>query len=317
MERKPAVSRLIIFLTLSIVYFPFVFARVTTADSNLYIDMGKHIINGDVFFGFDLYYTSPEKFFPALPFVPPVWPILAGVSFSIGGLLGVGFLNFLFVLLSALVFFEIAKAYLPDKYALMSVLFAYLSMPLAVISIYPWTEGISLFLLSLFLYVVLRGRENAGLFAGLLSGLMFLTRIQYVFPMLVISLFLTEKERKGFWIVFLSCVVLYELFCVFLFHMPYPMIYIHPTNYPLALQGSALSIAETLKKQAITITKNALRLLIDPLRLLFFFGFFMAIKRADKKTRRLLWAIMALVLTYPVLFALLRVKEGILYVLGT
>ncbi len=278
----------------------------TTADSNLYIDMGVRLWRGFPFLGFDLYQATPGAFFPSLPYIPPLWPIIAGATFLMGGLVFVSFINMLFVVFSAQVFFLLAKRFMDIRIAFISVLTAYLTMPLLVIALYPWTEGLALFLMSVFLFVLFFYPDKNSLL-GILTGMMFLTRPQYVLPMLVLSVLFFKKDRRRFWFAFILIALLYEAVCLVFFHQLYPKLYIHPTQFISKTGHNAPDALAFLRAYGERLS----RLFIDPVRMLFFFSVFIALKRFWEKedARKLIVSSLIILMTYPALFAFMYVKE--------
>ena len=321
---KRYIPEIIIILLLGAIYIIPALNTFTTADSNLYIDAGKRlIIEKQAVLCFDIYQSTPDKCMPSLPYIPPLWPIIAGLLFFIGGLKAVSIFNIIIVISSAILLFKIARRILPTIWALASVILAYTTMPILLISTYPWTESLSLLLLNLLIYVLIAlypdiPKKNICI-AAIINGLIFLTRPQYFSPATLIGIILSDKQNRiKFVISSLILPITYELFCITKYRQIYPQIYITISkNSHLFHNQAQLNLTNALTDLGRSITQ----LIVNPITILFLASGIgiLYIKnnphaRKDLNQQILLIAVIVFA-TYPALLIIRTAKE-IIYALA-
>ncbi len=306
---KRATEIALVFIPLGALFFYLSSKHLVTADVNLYYDIGRNLLSLKPYCSFDIYATSPEAYFPALPFTAPLWPLVAGISIRLLGTYGPWMINPLLLLASAFVFYRIAHRFLAHEQALMATALAFTSLPILLIAMYPWTETLGLLLLLLIVHQVLSGARP--LHTGLLLALEGLTRPHYLLPALIITAIWSKRKRDLLTALLTSAVLLltYEGVCLVLWKLPYPSMYLLPLNNfspPIGktdLGEAVIGYLHTLKDLLL----NTPTLPIGVLALLLGFWLKQA-QGLDGRVVKLLWTYLVLVVTYPVLFLILILK---------
>ncbi len=314
---KQYAAEAIIIILLSAIYIIPALSTFTTADSNLYIDAGKHLIlEKRPVLCFDIYQATPDRCMPSLPYIPPLWPIIAGLILSIGGLKAISVFNASIVIASAILLFRIAKETIAIGWALTAVMLAYTSMPMLLISTYPWTESLGLFLINLTIYILISQSPNPSskksYIAAIIIGLIFLTRPPYFFPAILIGLLLTDRAKRiGFIVSSLTIPALYEAFCITKYRTIYPQIYINISNYAGLFHNP---VHFNLSKALIDIIKTLTQLLLNPISILFLASLIAItyrknIRRIPLITKKIIATAILLFLTYPSLLIIRSIRE--------
>ncbi len=315
-------------LGLAILYIPWINIHAVSPDSNLYINIGKHLLQGHPVCTFDIYQTSPNPSFPSAGFVPPLWPLLSAMGLNLLGTNGAHIINSAFILGSAYLYYLLARSILPSPLSGFITLIVFTSSPFLSWVTYPWTEGLGFFLFSFLVYLLLvpvPKQRKAWLLSLLLTAL-FLTRIQFFLPALLLTSLLSPKQEKK------RTLFLTGSFCLLAFSILsyidrawYPWLYTTCPNrfhiVPSAVQK--ISISGALLK-ILTPFLNSLSITLSPwnignIILLFFpliwAGWKLHRGENDKTLSHLFLVGLITLLSYPFMFLLLGIKETLTYVI--
>ncbi len=222
----------VMFFCLGVTYLLLSSLQGFTADTNLYLNIGLNLLHGTSSSNFDLYFSSPEKTFTAIALLPPLWPLLAGLTYRLGGSLLLHYANALFVFLSSVWFFQFARRYISQPWAALGTFLVYTSTPVLLVVVYPWTEGIGIFLFVLFVHL-LTNPKSRNLTVSLLLFLLFLTRIQFFIPAYAILILSRVRDKKVKVLLTTFLCLCYEMFVYLSYHQVYPGLYTQQiTTFP-------------------------------------------------------------------------------------
>ncbi|MBI5209850.1 MAG: hypothetical protein HY927_07760 [Elusimicrobia bacterium] len=146
-------------------------------DASLYLDIGRNILSGKgAVTSSNFYHFWLAKHHPALPYVPPLYPVFAGVVWKLAGLKGAIGANILLLGANCGLLYAILSRTSGRLAAALAALLVGVTFPVVKTSIYPWTEQLHLlFLLSAF-HLHLAGRRKDVL-VGVILGASCLVRV--------------------------------------------------------------------------------------------------------------------------------------------
>lgn len=218
-----------------------VFTHIT-ADACIYLDIARNFARGNGFvcaYNFYQYWGSDRLFYPAAPFMHPLFPLLSGVVwFFFHSIDAVILINLALSGINCCFLFFIVKKVYNSSIAFWSALLAGLCWPMQFTAIFPWSEQLHLFFLLGVVYLLLpdAAHKNRTLFfAGIFLGLSYLVRVSSFFNIFIIGfaiLFIDGMTPRAFRRIFFFIfgffliVMCYQAFCYFQYGAFYP-------EYPL------------------------------------------------------------------------------------
>lgn len=200
---------------------------------------------------YNIYQYWQGRYYPALPFIQPVYPILAGLLMFFFNLKAVILFNILLLSINCVLIYLIVRLYYNRVFGLLISLLMGLSEPIVYTAMYPWTEQLHLFLilLTMLIYLKFDKFKNRGYLLGILLGISFLVRAASVFNILAFGLALVLlngvskeaiqgylKVALGFLMVFLP----YEIFCFIRYQAFYPQYFkaAYISTYSVLYEGA-------------------------------------------------------------------------------
>ncbi|MFH1867410.1 MAG: hypothetical protein ABH843_00440 [Candidatus Omnitrophota bacterium] len=221
----------VLFLSVFFINLPMASIEFLQPDGCGYLDMGRNLFTGKgavISYNINQYWSG--KYYPFLPYMQPLYGIIAGGIWLLFGLSAVSGFNILLMALSCVLLYKILRMH-TDKYSSFLIsIFVGFSTTLLFVAIAPLTEQLNLFILILTIFVYLRYDDRKFL-VGLLLALNCLVRASslyivfwFMVSIVVISGFSKEKLKgclkvaAGFLAAFLS----YEIFCYIRYGVFYP-----------------------------------------------------------------------------------------------
>lgn len=210
-----------------------------SADGCLYLNIARNLARGIGFYcSYNLYqYWGPQEvFYPALVFMHPLFPLLAGIVwFFFHSLAAVNVVNVCFSGINCLILYLIVERMYNSRVAFLSAVLASVCWPMFLTATLPWSEQLHLFfVLGAIWCMTDESFPQKGLnifLAGLALGLSCLVRVSgfynlFIFSGVLIAFFGFSKKTAKILFLFLFAffiiVVPYEIFCYMKYHIFYP-----------------------------------------------------------------------------------------------
>ena len=222
----------IFLITFSIRIIPILFGHFLSPDACLYLNIGKNLIEKRGFvISYNFYHFWKDSFYPALPFIHPLFPFLCGIALAVfKSVKAVSFMNIFFIYLNLLlIFFLFPEISRKTRYFLCTLLS--LNYTLFYVSLFPWTESLHLFFLILSFYFLKKFSKKYSYFPliiGIIMGVATLVRAANIFNilgyLLIFLFFYPYKIRNLFlFLVGVSIILLpYEIICLIKYGIFYP-----------------------------------------------------------------------------------------------
>ena len=246
-SRKSKYIELLLILSVFLITFfiNIYFAKVErmSPDASVYLDVGRNLVSGKgIVSSQNLYQYWKSNYYPFLPYMQPIFPIIAGAIWTFFGLKAVLGFNIMLFALNCVLVYKILRFNNDYLISFLIVIFLGISKNLLWSAIYPWTEQLHLLFLLSIIFIYLRYPSKPFLI-GLLMGFSILIRFAGVYNIFAfaIALFILEgfskvafkryfKMALGFLLIFVS----YETFCFFRYKTIYPAYIVAATNYGIA-----------------------------------------------------------------------------------
>ncbi|MFC1807321.1 hypothetical protein ACFL0T_03015 [Candidatus Omnitrophota bacterium] len=222
---------ILLFMVVFLMNLPLSKLEFMQPDGSGYLDMGRNLFTGKgAVISYNINQYWPGKYYPFLPYMQPVYGIVAGLVWMLFGLQGVITFNMLTLAGNSVLLYKIVRLYSDSFTSFLIGLFIGLSHVLIFPAISPLTEQLNLFFLLLALFVYLR-YEKAAVWTGLILAVSCLTRIAsfynvaaFILSILIIKRFSKEalKELMRFLLGFLAVFLTYEIFCFLRYGVFYP-----------------------------------------------------------------------------------------------
>jgi hypothetical protein len=213
-------------------------------DASGYLDMGRNLFTGKgAVTSYNIYQFWPGKYYPFLPYMPPLYPIVAGLLLCLFNLKAVIGFNILLFSLNCVLLYRILRSASPGWVSLLITLFMGFSVNLVNTATYPWTEQLHLFLVLSALFIYLKNKK-ASLSVGVILALSCLVRaaglynfIAFMASLVIIRGFSRDALREYARVIigFAGVLLCYELFCFVKYGVFYPQ-YLGPAKVYTAIK---------------------------------------------------------------------------------
>jgi len=232
-----------LFLIVFFLNLPLAKLQLMSPDASGYLDMGKNLFTGKgAISSFNLYQFWNGKYHPFLPYMQPIYPIVAGLIWILLNLKAVIGFNILLLGINCIFLYKIFRIKTDYITSFFITLFFVFSQILVLPSIFPWTEHLHLFFLLSIIFLYLR-YEKSKFFIGILLGLSCLIRTASFYNVFAFGIALillngfSKKSFKEYGTIlsgFLISYGLYEIFCYFKYKSFYPEYLICAKTYRAA-----------------------------------------------------------------------------------
>jgi len=234
MKRLKDIDLLIIaalFLVIFLPNIPLAGMELLQPDGCGYLDMGRNLFSGKgAVISYNLNQYWPGKYYPFMPYMHPVYGIIAGLVYLLLGLKAVIGFNIFLHAVNCILLYIILRLYSDRITSLLIALFIGFSKSIIFPAIAPLTEPLHLIFLLSAIFIYLRF-EKANFWVGVILALSCLVRVSSFYSVfafaaaaLVLKGFSKEALRDygrlflGFSMIFIT----YELFCYFRYGVFYP-----------------------------------------------------------------------------------------------
>lgn len=227
-----------VFFIILFVNLPLANTELMSPDASGYLDMGRNLFSGKgMVISYNLYQFWPGKYHPMLPYMQPLYSIVAGLLLFLFNLKAVIGFNILLLAINCVLLYKIIRINFGFiESALISLIIGF-STNLVFSSIYPWTEQLHLLTLLLALYMYIR-YEKASFAVGVMLAISCLVRAAGIYN--VIAFGFGALAAKGFSrdafkgylhlaAGFLSIFITYEAACYLFYRAVYPQ-YLLPSK---------------------------------------------------------------------------------------
>ncbi|MBI2871362.1 MAG: hypothetical protein HYY14_06615 [Candidatus Omnitrophica bacterium] len=220
----------VLFLGIFLPHVPLAQSELLSPDASGYLDMGRNLFSGKgAVITYNLYQYWPGTEQPSLPFMQPVYPVLAGILWALSGLKGVIGLNIALLAANCVLLNKILGIYLDRWASFMVALFMGYTPILIFSAIWPWTEHLHLasILIAVWLYL----KERHPFWVGVVLGFSALIRAAGFYNILAFGLALVlihGMTRKAFGLYarvasgVLAILLPYEILCFLKWGTWYP-----------------------------------------------------------------------------------------------
>ncbi len=223
---------LILFGVVALANLPLSQAELMSPDASGYLDMGRNIFSGKGFvisYNLNQFWQGQEH--PSLPYMHPLYPILAGALWSLfQSVIAVIQGNILLWALNCVLVFGVLRFCVDRWTALVACLFLGFARGLVFTALFPWTEQLHLFLLLAAVWLNLRFPRSQ-FWVGLVLGFSFLARAGGLYSILAFGVTLvllrgsSKEALAGYGKAALGLLLVvggYEVMCLLLYHAAYP-----------------------------------------------------------------------------------------------
>ena len=235
---------ILIFLSIIYLNLPLANNELMSHDTSCYLDMGRNFfLRKEAVISYNCYNFWPGKFYPFLPYMPPLYPIVAGFIWYLSNSIKVVIaFNIVLLAFNCVLLYKIIRTKLDCLSSFLVVLYISFSHNLIYTAIWPLTEQLHLLflLLSILIYI---NNQKTSFIVGILFALSCLVRVASFFNVIGFLIAITIakgsfresmkdyfKFVSGFLIIFL----IYEIVCYTKYGSFYP-------QYPLATKNSYAS----------------------------------------------------------------------------
>ncbi|MDE1920410.1 MAG: hypothetical protein KGJ09_02230 [Candidatus Omnitrophica bacterium] len=235
----------------------FIFARLAdlkliTADGSFYLSTAENIADHKGFVvDFNIYQAFNTLYHPLWAYCQPLYPVFCSLFIKHGGIATVILVNILFFALNMMLIFYIVQGLMPTLFNLLFISTLVLSLQTFITATYPLTEQFYFFcfMVTFILFLKFKDRRGPLFWLGVLNGVFMLIRVAHLFNFLayVPVLFLDKgsrlekfKRASAFAGGFILAYGLYQLFCLWKYHVFYPEYAWPAVNYTLARHYSGL-----------------------------------------------------------------------------
>ncbi len=220
-----------LFIAVFIPSIPLANIELLQPDSCGYLDMGRNLFSGrGAVISYDLNQYWPGRYHPFLPYMHPLYGILAGLVWILFGIKAVIGFNIMLHAANCVLLYLILSLYTDRITGFLIALFMGFSKSMVVPAISPLTEPLHLFVLLGAIFVYLK-YDKTELWVGVMLALSCLVRVSglysviaFLAAVLVLKGFSKEALRDhGRLILGLAVILIpYELFCYFRYGAFYP-----------------------------------------------------------------------------------------------
>lgn len=200
-------------------------------DSSGYLDMGRNLFSGrGAFISYNLNQYWPGKYYPFLPYIQPIYGIIAGFIWIFFGLKAVIGFNIFLHAINYVLLFAILRLYSDRITSFLIAVFMAFSPDLIFSAIAPLTEELHLFFLFFAILAYVRYKD-ANFWVGVILALSCLVRISSIYNVIafLLAMFIikgfSKEAFKGYGkalLGFLMILGTYELFCYYVYGVFYP-----------------------------------------------------------------------------------------------
>ncbi|MBI5209851.1 MAG: hypothetical protein HY927_07765 [Elusimicrobia bacterium] len=263
--RPPLGERLVplipwgIALTVFLVNLPFASLGLLSPDACLYLDIGRNIFSGNgAVTSFNFYQFWPGKYYPALPYVPPIYPVFAGLVWKLAGLKGAIGANILILGANCALLYAILSRTSGRLAAALVAIYVGTRWHVVLTALLPWTEQLHLLFILAAIFLHLRETRREFL-VGVILGASCLVRIAslYNIAAFAISTALLEglswdalKRQAKTALGVLAVLVPYQAFCWLVYGRVFPQYTAAATSSILAesYPGASYALAMPVLK---------------------------------------------------------------------
>ncbi|MDD4908807.1 MAG: hypothetical protein PHJ00_07085 [Candidatus Omnitrophica bacterium] len=196
-----------------------------------YLDMGRNLFTGKgAVTSYNIYQFWPDKYYPFLPYMPPLYPLVAGLLLFLFNLKAVIGFNVLLFSINCSLLYVILRLTSPSWICFLITLFMVFSTSIVNTAMYPWTEQLHLFFVLSVLLIYLKNKK-ASLGMGIILAVSCLVRaaglynfIGFMASLIIIRGFSKEalKEYARVAFGFAGVLFCYGLFCYIRYGVFYP-----------------------------------------------------------------------------------------------
>lgn len=218
-------------LAVFLINLPFAGLEMTQPDSCAYLEMGRNLFTGKgAVVSYNIYQFWPGKYHAFLPYMQPLYGIIAGLIYLLFGLKTVIGFNILIHGINCAILYKIIRLYSDTWTSFLIALYMGFSRTILFSTVFPLTEQLHLFSILSAIFIYLRYDRHRFL-AGALLALSLLVRtasIYNIFAFGIGALLLRGlsrdalKEYLGLSLGFLAVLLSYELFCYLRYGIFYP-----------------------------------------------------------------------------------------------
>ena len=236
---REILSQFLVFIAIVFgVYFIFVdFSglKLNTADASSYLNVAENIVTHKGFVvSYNLYESFNSFYHPIWPYMQSLYPLLCALVFKLhGGIEQVIKANILILGINSALIFYIIQRLIPTRFNVLFVFFLVFSSNFFISALYPWTEQLHFlcFIITFILFLKYSRSPKCLYGLGFLNAVFMLVRVAHVYnflgflPVLFIEKDpLRRKLHRAFSFVggFIMAYGLYQLFCLFSYHILYP-----------------------------------------------------------------------------------------------
>ena len=217
----------IIFLT----NLPIAGTELMSPDASGYLDMGRNLFSGKgAVVSYNLYQFWPGRSHPFLPYMQPIFPVMAGLIWSLFDIKAVIGFNIGLFAVNCVLLYKLLRLRADVLTSGLVVLFMGFSPVLINTAIWPWTEQLHLFFLlsAILLYL---GYKKSHFWVGAILALSCLVRVAgfynvFAFGAAILMLQGWSKEACRDYVKiaagFLTVLLPYEAFCFIRYGIFYP-----------------------------------------------------------------------------------------------
>ncbi len=228
------------------IFVNFAYLKLNTADASIYLSTAENIANHKGFVvSYNLCQSFNTLYHPALPYYQSLYSFFSSFFINHGGIVKIIQINILFFALNAMLVFYIIQNLIPSRFNVLFIFFLVFSSNFFISALYPWTEQLHfLCFIIIFILFLKYAKSLKGLYwLGFLNGVLMLLRVAHLYnflgflPVLFIGKDpLRRKFHRAFFFVggFILAYGLYQLFCLFSYHVLYPQYARSGVSYGLA-----------------------------------------------------------------------------------
>lgn len=221
----------VLFLIIFLTNLPLANTELMQPDGSGYLDMGRNLFSSKgAVISYNLNQYWPGKYYPFLPYIQPLYGIIAGLIWLLFGLKAVIGFNILLLAINCVLLYKIIKLYSDSVTSFLIALFIGFSKDIIFPAIAPLTEHLHLFFLLLSIFIYLR-YKNTHFLVGILLAISCLVRassfynvLAFVIAIVILKGFSKAALKEYFKLTFgfLIIILSYEMFCYIKYGVFYP-----------------------------------------------------------------------------------------------
>jgi len=234
---------LILFFAVFLVNLPLAATELVSPDACAYLDIGRNLLSAKgAVTSYNLYQYWPGHYHPSLPYMQPLYAVVAGLIWILFSLKAVIGFNIFLSALNSVLLYKIIRLYQGCLVSFFISFFTAFSIIFTFSAIFPWTEHLHLLFLLAAIFIYLK-YERFYFLIGAIFALSCLVRFAGLYSLfafmaaLVMLKGFSKQAFKGYLKItggFLAVFLAYEAFCYFKYGVFYPEYLNVSTTYRLA-----------------------------------------------------------------------------------